>query len=187
MQGTPYSGECVETLLCGRFRKEAIMETTTNYIVVLWLLPVTIFIIIPLMICFSWLMYQAAKEILAGRIPFVSEYLSSYYTWGVGLQKRREERHYLEQPIEVELYSHNGTFRGVLTNISSKGFCVEKISDFISDQYVQFTVNLEKIINGFVIQGSPKWVLQREESHTIGFHLIDKTPDWEDYYHRVSR
>lgn len=161
------------------------METTANYIVVLWLLPVTIFIVLPILIGFSWLVFRGVKDLLRGRIPFVSDYLENYYT-PAGLHKRQEVRHYLDQPVEVELTSHNGTFRGVLTNISSKGFCIEKITDFISDQYVHFTVNLGKIFDGFVVQGAPKWVLQGEKSHSVGFHLINHTPEWEKYFHEIS-
>ena len=162
------------------------METITDNIVLIWLIPVTLFIIIPLLISFAWVILHITRELANGRIPFVPEYLRSYYTRENGLQKRQENRIALEKPIDIALLSEHGQSEGILTNISSKGFCVEELADFISEQYTHFTLKLGESMEEFVIQAAPKWFRLQDGRHSAGFALVKGTADWEKYYQEHS-
>lgn len=157
------------------------METTTNYIVILWLLPVTIFIIIPLSFGFIWLIIHAVNDLLHGKIPLVTDFLKRYSKREQGFQRRREERSYLGSRIEVELSHEERKIKGVLTNISPKGFCVEQLTDHIHDMYDDFSLILIKNKSALRIKGVPRWLVQDNQNHSVGFRVIEKTPGWEKY------
>lgn len=67
------------------------MLFSTEYVVFLWLLPVTLFIILPLFLSAVWLTAFCLKELAAGRIPFVSEYMSSHYSATKGLHQKKSQ------------------------------------------------------------------------------------------------
>lgn len=79
------------------------MLFSTEYIVYLWMLPVTIFIILPLLISAVWLTAFCIKELSAGRIPFVSQYLNSHYSAKDGLHPHPTHRNFPNDTLQAEL------------------------------------------------------------------------------------
>ena len=157
------------------------MTISTEYIVVLWLLPVTLFIILPLTVGTGWLAVAAARDIARGRIPFASDRMVQAHNADEGTQKRAEQRHYLSDPVPVQLVDGSRSASGFISNFSRSGLCIEGISEAIetSGEYLKLMVGeAEKL---FSLDVEPRWILAGDGGHTSGMKVVGDSSDWQHY------
>ena len=79
------------------------MLFSTEYIVYLWLVPVTLFIILPLFMSVVWLIGFCLKEFVVGRIPFLSEYRNSHFSAKDGLHQNKTAEKSKQDSLEAEI------------------------------------------------------------------------------------
>ena len=157
------------------------MTISTEYFVLLWLMPVTLFIIMPLAVGTGWLTVAAARDIARGRIPFISDYLRGVYSADGGVQKRAEQRHYLADPVPVQLVNGSRSTSGFISNFSNSGLCIEGITETIaaSGDYVKLMLGeAEKL---FSLDVEPRWVLAGDRGHTSGMRVVGDSTAWQNY------
>ncbi len=148
------------------------MTILTECFVLLWLLPVTLFIILPLTVGAGGLAYAAARGIVNGKIPFISDHQGSSYSTGDMVQKRGEQRHYLADPIAVTLVNGSRSSNGFISNFSNNGICIEGITEVIaaSGEYLNLLVGeVGKLIS---LDAELRWVVAGEGGHTSWMRVV---------------
>lgn len=161
------------------------MLSLTEYFIYLWLLPVIIFIIFPLILSFLWLLKYCLKETAAGRIPFVKTFLESYFTAEHGLQQRQEKRLPPQEKIEVEVADGAIYSKGVVTNFSQHGLCISGLSTLALASCSKLLVTVNDKASQFQFEAKPCWSRRNKLSAgTIGLFIQQPSPAWISYIPR---
>lgn len=158
------------------------MTVFAEYIVFLWLLPATLFIILPLTAGAGCLAVSAVRDITRGRIPYMGDsFVSSHNGYG-GEQKRGEQRHYLADPVPVTLVNGSRSTGGFIANFSMTGLCIEEITETVAEagEYVRLLVEEAGKLRS--IEAEPRWVLAGEGGgQTSGMRVVGGLTGWNQF------
>lgn len=158
------------------------ISLSSEYFVLLWLIPVTLCIIIPLAICLVWLAVRFGRDLAAGRIPFAGYVTLRNYLIEKGLRRRKEQRVSVRKQLVAEISDGVTTFSGLLVNISRMGMCIMRIppSMIVSDGPV--TVVIRNSPAGMQIVGRPRWQnMQQPGGKAMGMEITGPPEGWDEY------
>lgn len=154
----------------------------SEYIVILWFIPVTLFIVIPLSICFCWLAIRCVMDLADGEIPFIEYFSRRYYIKTEGVQKRREPRASIEKRLLADISDGINSFTGLVENISRMGLCIRDVPENISIANEFLSVVIRTGADEMQVVGRPCWqYLQQPKGRKIGLEITSSSSNWNDY------
>lgn len=154
---------------------------SSTLIVALWFLPVTLFILIPLAICFCWLAYQAVRDLAAGDIPFAAYFSTRHYVEGK-VQRRREPRVPLNERLVAVVSDGRTSFTAMVTNVSRMGMCLSDLTGSMPISRQMFSVLITAGAQQLELVAEPRWQADREQnSSVVGMQITDSPTLWNDF------
>ncbi len=158
------------------------MLISTEYFVFLWLLPVTLFIIMPLTVGLFWLTASIVKMLAFSRVTHAEKAMKSQYIKAPMLQRRGEERQVPEKELVVHVYDGASSSRGQIANVSLHGVCVQGVSSLISSARAEMTVVLSEAAGKLRLQGKTCWTSMGESGPvTLGLAIAEPTDEWRNF------
>lgn len=159
---------------------------SSMFFVALWLLPLTIFLLLPLAICFGWLGYRCIRDVAAGEIPFI-EYFSRRYYVQTEVQRRREARRAIGDQLSAIITAGNSTFQGVVADVSTMGLGLAAIPDAIPATEPLVSVLIEQGKEQVQLVARPCWQLGDSGSgRRAGLEIADCSPSWSEFVYSRS-
>lgn len=155
---------------------------SSEYFVLLWLIPVTLCIIIPLAICFGWLTARLGRDLAAGRIPFNEYFSRRHFVMAESQQRRKEQRVSVQKQLMAEITDGVTTISGMVANISRMGMCIMGIPASMTESGGPLTVVIRNSPVEMQIVGVPRWRNPRQPGGTaIGMAITSSPADWDEY------
>ena len=154
---------------------------TSSWIVSLWLVPVTLFIFIPLAICFCWLAIRCIKDLVALKIPFYDYFANRFYLAAEGVQRRCERRMALSERCTAVLSDGKNTFVSLVANISQMGLCVMELPSTVPVAAGKLSVMIQVGSEVMTISADPRWLVAQEMGRVLGLRITDDNPTWNTF------
>ncbi len=155
---------------------------SSEYFVILWLIPVTLFIIIPLSICFCWLAVRCLKDLTGGKIPFIDFFSNQYFDANAGVQKRKEPRASIDKGLTANINDGINSFNGIVANISSMGLCIKEIPENITIASEKVSIVIRNGEEEMQVVGRLCWqYLQESRGRILGLEVTQSTDNWGEY------
>jgi hypothetical protein len=157
------------------------MLISTEYFVFLWLMPVTLFIIMPLAVGLFWLTASVVRQLASSRELHSTDYLQSKGDSSFRSQRRAEERQVPGEEITVHVYDGANSSRGKITNVSLHGICVQGVSSLLSSTYADVTVVIDEAAGKLRLQGKTCWTRMSDKGPlTLGLVLAAPPEEWRE-------
>lgn len=154
----------------------------SEYVVVLWLIPVTLSIIIPLAVCFAWLAVKFGRDLAVGRIPFIDYSTRPDYVIAEGGQRRKEPRVSVQKQLVAEITDGVTSFSGLVANISRMGMCIMGIPESIPVSAELVSVVIRNGPDELYIVGRPRWQNPHQSNaRMMGLEITRSSEDWNEY------
>lgn len=136
-----------------------------DLIVYLWLLPVTILIILPLLLKGGCLLYQQTSW---GKAALNPDALPNHI---VPSTERRKHPRIAVQGAYAMVSGRCECCEAVVENISKFGICVKNLPQELMNEAKKFKVIVKTQAGNFEMFVNPRWNKQREAGHRVGAQL----------------
>lgn len=154
---------------------------TSSFIVALWFVPVTVFLVIPLGICFCWLAIRCLSDLVNLKIPFYDYFAGSYYLPAAGVQRRCEQRIPLSRRCTAVISDGKNSFVGLVANISQMGVCVMDIPATVPVTEGTLSVVIQdgrQVIN---LAAEQRWLVEQKMGRMLGLRIAGDNQPWHDF------
>lgn len=151
-----------------------------TFIVALWLLPVTVFIVVPLVICGGWLLFQASSDLLRGDIPFGAYFATRYYQDG-RIQRRKEERETLGERFTAVISDGRRSVPALVANVSRNGLCLHGIPAPVPEAGSLVTVLLSQGGREIELAARPRWQTELQQGLMAGLSIDNPSHRWQEF------
>jgi hypothetical protein len=164
------------------------MLISTEYFVFLWLLPVTLFIIMPLAVGLVWLTASLVRQLTSNRVPHVTAHAKSLSFGSAGRSQRRgEDRQVPGKEIMVHVSDGANSSRGQIANVSQHGICVQGVSSLLSFTCAEVTVVLSEAAGKLRLQGKTCWTRMSDRGPvTLGMVIVEPSDEWRNFITSAS-
>lgn len=153
----------------------------SSLIVALWFVPVTVFLFIPLAICFCWLAIRCVRDLVALKIPFYDYFASRYYLAAEGVQRRSETRIAVNKRYTAVISDGKNTFVGLVANISRMGMCLMEIPAPVPVTEGRLSVIIQHGSEQMTMAADLRWLAEQKAGRTLGLKIADDHPTWNDF------
>lgn len=154
---------------------------TSSFIVALWFVPVTVFLVIPLGICFCWLSIRCLSDLVKLKIPFFNYFAGRYYLPAASVQRRCDKRFPLSTRCTAVISDGKNTFDGLVANISQMGMCIMDIPASVPVTEGPLSVVFQdgrQVIN---LVADQRWLVEQKMGRMLGLKIIGDNQPWRDF------
>lgn len=153
----------------------------SSYIVSLWFVPVTLFILIPLALCFCWLAIRCIRDLADLKVPFYDYFSTRYYLAAEGVQRRREKRRAMTKECTAIISDGRNTCSGRLANISFMGLCVHSVPAAAPAMGNQLSVAIQNGGEIMTLTAMPCWLHENKMGRMLGLEISEEHPLWSSF------
>jgi hypothetical protein len=152
-------------------RKEGIMTTLQNIAVYLWLAPVLILVVFPLL----WSLFRAIYR-MADRSRLAD--VRGYVVAGTAESDKRHRDRILVEEGWAYVDAECDCCKAAVSNISEDGICLKHIAPSIGTEPEQLRVVFRTRQKDYDLTAKPKWKHLTDEGYEIGAEIEGTPPGW---------
>lgn len=157
------------------------MFVLNEYIVLLWLLPATFFVILLLSSLLYWITRLCAKIPFGSRSSSARIPLNDHSPIQDDLKQRKEPRMVVPEIVQVQLADGAIFIQGTITNISTHGLCITGLSTAALASCSELSITVTDNTEQFTLECQPSWSQKNGPSYTIGLQVIQPSETWINY------
>lgn len=155
---------------------------SSEYFVLLWLIPVTLCILLPLAICFGWLAARFGRDLAARRFPFAEYFSRQHFVMAESPRRRKEQRVSVQKQLVAEITDSVSTFTGLVANISRMGIGITGIEASMTESDRPLTVVIRNSPDQMQIIGRPRWRNSLQPGgKAMGMEITGPPAGWNEY------
>lgn len=155
------------------------MNNVPDLIVGLWIIPVIVFVIIPLVLLCAFLCVQVVSYLI---VPSVRHGL----TRAIRSEKRAHRRIHAND-LRVDVSDGVNVFNGLVCDISKLGICIMGIPEKLLERVDRLAVVVDSQGETYSLHVMPKWQKSMSSGRQIGA-LIEYAPDgWYEFVKNQGR
>lgn len=156
------------------------MVIISEYIVVLWMLPVTVFLILPLCIFIMNLLFTSSRH-MALKLRDVSSNRHAGQPAAEARDSRKDQR-IAVKGLRADISDGITTYNGLVANISKLGICLKDVPEKLSTSRSLLSIIIHSSSGNFKIVARPRWnQLQANSGKTIGVEIASSPDNWGDF------
>lgn len=156
------------------------MAILTEYIVLIWLLPATLFLLLPLCALITQVIFTAAKNTASQlRKLWIRQRRNKATNQTSELRKVSRKA---TTELRAEISDGRSSYRGLVANISQEGVCIKDIPDTFSNSRKLLSIIVRTTTTHYRLVARPCWEKHEiDRGKTIGAEIAIAPDNWKDF------